>query len=209
MIILFLFVNTVAAQKKIGVELRYGQNITYNTGSLVTDGPTSYYFDVNYEGNPTTSSYSIGIVYALANYHTFKLHFGRHSNGRVLSIIEFGDMPGEITYYNYADKPYDYIQLNPSYVFSLSKSIHVISMELGVAINKRINMADTFFVGINDYHFDFRSSIGYALQLTTHLSVGVNGVFSKSLKDYQDKIFINGEYKPLQLGIECNVKYYL
>lgn len=204
LIIMLTFWTSGISQYSIGVELRTSRNVTYNSSRIEGGGFGYGWYEVTKEGNPITSTYSIGLTYSPNTVSTFKLHIGKHQNGRILDLTEFDDTSSSISFDN-IDLPYNYLQFVPSYAYNIRKGKFGIPIELGLAINKRIKEDDIFYVGINEYNFDFRLSSGIQYNLN-NFRIASNIVYSKSLGNYE-KEYVTGEYKPFQIGIELGIGY--
>lgn len=205
LIIVMLYSTSGFTQVSIGLEVRSSRNVTYNSSKIEGGGSGFGGYEVIKEGNPTTSSYSIGITYSPNMSNTFKLHIGRHQNGRILDLSEHDDTFSLPSIFEKVDLPYTYLQITPSYAFNLQREKYKIPIELGFAINKIINEEDTFYIGINEYNYDLRISSGIHYKLN-NISIGSNVVFSKSVNNYASK-FVDGEYLPNQIGIEVALGY--
>jgi hypothetical protein len=106
------------------------------------------------------------------------------------------------------DIPYVFFQITPSFVYHIVNGKYNIPVEIGLAINKRINEADIFYIPVSDYNYDFRLSSGIDYAFSAAFNLGLNVVFSKALTQYQRKDIIEGEYLPYQIGLELNSKYF-
>ena len=198
------FCTAGISQSSIGVEIRTSRNITYNS-SLIEGGSFGYSgYEVTKEGDPKTSTYSIGFTYSPNLVSTFKLHIGMHQNGRILDLTEYDDTFSSFSYEN-VDLPYNYLQLVPTYAYNFRKGRINIPIEVGFSINKRIKEEDIFYVGITEYNYDFRLSSGIQYDLD-NFRIGSNIVYSKSIGNYETKN-VTGEYKPYQIGIELGIGY--
>jgi hypothetical protein len=108
--------------------------------------------------------------------------------------------------YQHIYLPYHFIQIAPSFSYHLWNRKFQVPVELGLAINKRVNEADIFYIDIKEYNYDIRLSSGIHYQLSD-LTVGGNFVFSKSLNSYQNKSSVSGSYNPYQFGFELSLGY--
>lgn len=203
---LLTFASVGMAQNSFGVEIRTSRNITYNNSQLIYGFSFYNRHDITREENPTTTSYSAGLLYKIGLKSTFKLHLGRHQNGRIIGIETRDDM-GNFASYDKVDIPYNYIQIAPSYAYSLLLGDFSVPIEVGLAINKRIKEEDIFYIRITEYNYDVRLSSGIHYQFD-NVSLGVNFLVSKALRDYEFESYYVGEYDLYQLGAELCVAYY-
>ena len=192
-------------QNTFGVEIRTSINTTHNSSLIKGAGYGYGGFEVTKELNPTTLSYSVGIMYSIKQRSIFKVHIGKHQNGRIFDLTEYDDM---LSYYDYknVDYPYNYLQIVPSYSYRLNIRKIKIPIELGFAINKRIKEEDIFFTGINEYNYDIRLSSGILYNIN-NFEVGCNFLYSKAIKGYENDYIVSGEYIPYQFGIELSLGY--
>jgi len=205
LITLLTFYTAGFTQHTIGVELRTSRNITYNSSRIEGGKYVLAGYTVTKEGNPTTSTYSVGLNYSPNKVSTFKLHIGKHQNGRIVDLIAYDDIFSNS--FEKVDLPYNYLQFVPSYTYNIRKGKFNIPIELGLAINKRINEDDIFYIQITEYNYDMRLSSGIQYNLN-NFKIGSNIVYSKSISNYEVENVI-GEYKPYQLGIEIGIAYTL
>lgn len=200
------FCTSGSSQNSIGVEIRATRNVTYNSSKIEGGGHSFGKYVVTDEGNLKTSTYSIGLTYSPNKVSTFKLHIGKHQNGRIIDLTDY-DHTFSFTNYEHIDLKYNYLQFIPSYAYNIRKRKFNIPIELGIAINKRIKEEDIFYVGITEYNYDFRLSTGIQYNLN-NFTIGSNVVYSKSIANYETEN-VKGEYKPYQIGIEPGIGYIL
>ncbi|MBK8698483.1 MAG: hypothetical protein IPN29_02645 [Saprospiraceae bacterium] len=203
--VILIFSASVFSQSTFGLEIRTSRNVTHNSSKIVGGSYGLGGYKVTKEGNPMTFSYSIALVFSPNTGSMLKIHVGRHQNGRIIDLTEYDDTFSSYSYAN-VDLPYNYLQLIPSYAYNIVKGKFNLPFELGLAINKRINEADIFFLGITEYNFDIRISSGFHYKMN-EFSIGSNLVFSKSIKNYATKS-VNGKYKPYQFGVELSIGYF-
>ncbi|MCB9309946.1 MAG: outer membrane beta-barrel protein [Lewinellaceae bacterium] len=203
-ILLIVFMSSGNAQGKFGIECKIGQNTTFNSSKIEGGGNGYLIYEVTNENNPSTRSYSFGLMYALNPKFFFKLHVGRHQNGRILSLIQSDDAGGYWEYEN-ADLPYKYLQFTPSMSYRFLDGPLKLPIEIGVSVNKLVNDDDIFFVEIKEYNVDVRMSGGLQYELNNFL-FGANLTYSHALSNYLQKD-VRGGYLPYQFGIEFSVGY--
>jgi len=196
--------SSVNAQNRVGLEIRTSINITYNGSSLShgSFGLSSY--KITREGNPTTTSYSAGLLYKANPKINLRLHFGRHQNGRIIDLTTRNDISMTADYQN-VDSPYSFSQITPSISYNIIDSKLTLPIEVGLSINKATNIEDVFFVFLKKYNYDLRISSGVQYHIA-EMHIGINAVLSKSITEYQGK-YEYGKYLPYQIGLELAVGY--
>ncbi len=203
LLIVLIFCNLSKGQTKIGLEFRTSLNSTFNNSEILS----GRYFILTDERNALTNSFSFGLFYDLNRFGVFKVHFGRHQNGRIIDGMSyFGHNGGNYDFFG-IDAPAKYFQIVPSYAYSYSFGKSRIPLELGWAMNKLVNIEDLRFVGINSYNYDIRASLGYEYSIFKNASIGFNAIYSKALTNYSDEFFIDGKFEPYQFGLELSLKY--
>lgn len=204
LLLLLVCVTVGVSQSSFGLEFRTSKNITFNSSAIEGIGLGFETVNVTKEGNPVTLSYSVGLLYHFNQNHTFKIHFGRHRNGRIFDVTIFDDtltsFMGEGV-----DIPYDYFQVVPSYAYSFSYGKFSLPLELGFALNKRINQYDIFYFVVSEYNFDLRLSGGVKYTMN-NFYLGGNMLFSKAIYNY-DLENTTGHFDPFQFGVEVCVGY--
>ena len=196
----------IAAQSDFGFELKWNTCLTKNSGLLLGGSWGLGGYAINGEDDPITHGYSLGIVYNLNERNLVKLHFGKHQNGRILDLTVYDDV-GSSYSYTAVDEPYNYFQIAPSYMYRILNNKVIIPVELGVNINMTINEKDIFFVDINKFNFDIEMSTGVDYVLFPDFIIGLHGVYTRYLNEYQDKETVSGSYKPVQFGLECSLLF--
>lgn len=199
-------ISLVQAQISYGIEARTTYNKTHNRGEI-TGASSGFVVAVTDDwGDPWTYNYSLGLLMGLGNTITFKLHIGRHQNGRVMDFSVMDD-----TFSEYEDQNvlvrYDYLQFTPAISYRASKGAHAFPFELGLSINKSIKKEDIVYFINKAINYDVRLSAGYEYSLSRQLSVGLNAVFSRAINNYLDNEWSYGSFLPTQIGAELNVKY--
>lgn len=198
---------TSQAQGKFGIELRSGRYETYNSGRVLGYSYEKFYgCKIIKEGNPTTTSYSFGLLYKLTKSLTTKLHIGKHQNGRILDLVFFDEFTYNMR--NDEDWPFHYFQICPSFSYRFIDKNFGLPIEVGIAVNKALNEKDASCIFINEYNYDVRLSLGIDYQIM-NFKIGSNFIFSNSLKEYQREEIMQGQYTPYQLGMELSVGFYL
>ena len=206
-LVVFLFLSHQSfTQSNFGLEIKAGRNITTNSGTILGSTPNLSGYIIDKEQNISTNNYGIGVYYNKSNKHFFKLHFGRYQNGRLLDLSLIDDVSGPRPFQN-IKATYSYFQICPSYAYAFRLGKVSIPIELGICINKRINVLDIKYVGISKYNFDMKLSYGATYNLAEDLNLGVNFVYFHALKDYQDKDLVRGVFNPRQYGLELVVAY--
>ena len=196
------------AQSAFGFEAKVGMFKTENSGEIMGGGQCCSWYEITKEDDPITWSYSLGLIYKLNERNLLKLHFGRHQNGRILDAILYDDVfGGPDQVYTSIDQPYHYFQIAPSYSYRILNKKFIIPVEIGININKRVKEAWIFLVGIDEYNFDYEISSGVQYKILDRVLLGVHGVFTDNLSEYQHKETVWGTYEPLMFGIEFSVAY--
>ncbi|MGB4847104.1 MAG: hypothetical protein WBP41_04250 [Saprospiraceae bacterium] len=205
-ILFFLTIHFVSAQSKFGIEFKLSRVKTENSGKLIGGGSCCSFYTITREGDAMTSGFSIGGVYKLNERNLLKLHFGRHQNGRVIDLTDYDDT-GSSNSYTGVNVLYRYFQIAPSYTYRIINKKFVIPVEIGVNINRSANNIDVFYVAVNGYNFDYKIGTGLQYRFIPHFLIGLNGIYTGNINEYQDKYFEWGTFKPKQFGMEVSVLY--
>lgn len=202
--LIFTLYTVGKSQQSIGLEIRTSRNITYNSSRILGGGDAFRGYEVTRESNLTTSTYSFGLIYNINKASTFKLHIGRHKNGRSVGLTVYDDT---FSYFNleYVTVKYNYLQFLPSYTYNIRKGNFNVPIDVGFAINKRIKEFNIAYIGITEYNYDLRLSSGVQYNLN-NFRIGSNIVYSKSIGNYANE-YVGGEYKPYQIGVELEIGY--
>jgi len=196
------------AQPGFEFEVKVGSFKTENSGQLIGGGGGLQYYFITKEDDPISWCYSIGLVCKLNERHLLKLHVGKHRNGRIFDATLYDDVfGGPDNIYTALDMPYYYLQIAPSYSYRILNKKVIIPIEIGININKNINEDYVFLVGLNKYNFDYEISSGLQYKIIDQIILGVHGVFTDNLTEYQDKETVYGTFKPLMFGIEFSASY--
>ncbi len=188
------------SQILVGLEAKGGVFYNYNLGAF-EGGFSGLAYDVIDERNTWTKSYSVGLFFTFRD-HQLKFGLGRHENGRVFDLVRSDDIFGPGILFSDINLPYKYTQyiISYSYVIPVT-TILTIPLEIGVCRNDS-HWENVFYGNPNPINYDLRLGIGAQFLLTDNESLGVKTVIHRYLNEYQYELFVSGEYKPVQWGIE-------
>jgi hypothetical protein len=203
---LFIIVHPVSSQSRFGLEVKAGRTTTFNSGEMMGGGYGLVWYTISSEQDLTANNQSIGMTYRLNERNLLKLHLGRHQNGRVITAMLCDDS-GFCQSFTNANAVYHYIQLAPSYAFRILNKRIIIPLEAGININMRVKEAYILLVGINEFNFDYEFSTGLDYKLEPNFLIGLHGIYTSNINEYQDKMSVYGTYKPKQLGFEFSINY--
>ena len=200
-----LIVQSAFSQSKWGIEFKGSRFNTSNSGALKggNDGERSY--TILEEDDLLTYSQSLGVVYRINEKNLVKLHLGRHQNGRVLSIYACTDTGCET--YNDIQEGYQYFQIALSYAYRLLNKRIMIPLEGGININRLTNEIKLSGAPLNEYNFDYEISAGVDYRLDPELIIGLHGLFTGNMNEYQDSDIETGTFLPKSLGLEFSIIY--
>ena len=192
-------------QSRFGIEFKISKFKTQNTGHLISIPP---YTEITKEEDAISYGFSGGVVYKFDERNLIKLHFGRHHNGSIFTVVNFSDVIGSYETYYRIDKPYSYFQIAPSYAYRILNKKLVIPAEVGLNINKQIKEWNAAVGGVDEYNFDFELTTGIHYRIIDKFLVGIQGIYTKSIGEYQ-KWYVYGNFKPQQFGVEFSAIYEL
>jgi len=202
----FLTYHTSFGQPRWGIEFKGSRANTTNSGQLLGGSSGLVTYTIDKEGDLETSSQSLGVIYKLDDRSLLKFHLGSHQNGRTLSLTAC-DTLGQCTTYNNVTVGFQYFQLAPSFCYRVINKKFIVPVEAGINMNILRKEDDDFFIKLNKTNFDYELSTGLDYRIDSTLMVGLHGIYSGSLTEYQDPEEVNGTYKPNQLGFEFSVLY--
>jgi len=190
-------------QSRWGIEFKGSKVNNFNSGEILGGS----YKRVDEESDLVTNSQSVGVIYKLNDRNLLKFHIGNHQNGRTLSYSECSDIFGDCHSYTDFISAFHYLQLAPSYCFRILNKKIIIPIEVGININKQRGEEYNIFFAVNKFNFDYEFSTGLDYKIDSTLMIGLHGVFTGNLSEYQDNESIYGTYEPKQLGVEFSILY--
>lgn len=202
-ILLCLSVQILVAQSKFGIEIKGSIHQTENSGKV--EG-SLLFSHIKNERRAINYSSSVGVSYEIKESHIVKLHFGWHQNGIMFDLRFIDDQSGVKPYYE-INKPLNYYQLSPSYVYRIWNTKLIIPLEIGLNINKRTKDSD-LLLPIRNINFDLRLGLGIHYHLSKQLIAGVNGIYVSNISNYEES-YVIGTYRPKQIGLELSIQYEL
>jgi len=205
-VLLFVALHPSFGQARWGIEFKGSRSNTTNNGQLLGGSDGSITYTIDNEDDLETSSQSLGVIYKLDDRNLLKFHLGSHQNGRTLTLTACDDN-GQCTTYSNVTVGFRYFQLAPSYCYRVLNKKFIIPVEAGINMNIQRKENDVIFIKINEFNLDYEISTGLDYRIDSTLMVGLHGIYSGNLNEYQDKEFVNGTYKPKQLGFEFSVLY--
>jgi len=204
--LLFVILQSSSGQSRWGIEFKGSRSNTTNSGQLMGGSSRYGYYTIEQEDDLVTSSQSLGVIYKLDDRSLLKFHLGSHQNGRTLSFTECDDV-GQCTTYSNITIGFKYFQLAPSYCYRILNKKFIIPVEAGINFNILRNEYEGYLIHINSLNFDYELSTGLDYRIDSTLMVGLHGIFSGNINEYQDTDTVNGTYEPKQLGFEFSVLY--
>jgi hypothetical protein len=203
---LFVVLQTGFAQSRWGIEFK-GSRVNTTNSCQLTGGSRAgnSYFVVDNEEDLETSSQSLGVIYKLDDRNLLKFHLGSHQNGTTLSFTEYDDVG--FTSYSNITVGFHYFQFAPSYCYRVINKKFIVPIEAGINVNILRKENDNYPIEIKKFNFDYEISTGLDYRIDSTLMVGLHGVFSSNISEYQENEELNGTYLPKQIGLELSVLY--
>jgi hypothetical protein len=193
------------AQSKWGIEFKGSRFNTSNSGQLQGGNTGEGSYTILEEDDLLTYSQSLGVIYRFNERNLVKLHFGSHQNGRVLSIKSCSDVGCET--YNDINEVYQYFQIAASYAYRILNKRFMIPVEAGININRNTNEVKLIGAQLNKYNFDYEISIGVDYRLDPELIIGIHGLFTGNINEYQNADIETGTFLPKSIGLEFSIIY--
>ena len=193
------------AQSKWGIEVKGSRFNTTNSGQLKGGSYGIGSYTILEEEDLVTYSQSLGVVYRVNERNLLKLHLGTHQNGHVISLISCSDVGCET--YNDVHEVYQYFQIAFSYAYRIVNKRVMIPVEAGININRLRNEAKLASYPLNEYNFDYEISGGVDYRLDPELIIGLHGLFTGNINEYQDSDVETGTFLPKSLGLEFSIMY--
>lgn len=204
--ILISISTSAFAQSKWGIEIKGSRFNTTNSGQLEGGSYGFSYYMIDDEKDLVAYSQSLGLIYLLNDKHLIKLHLGNHQNGRELSITSCDDV-GNCTSDTDVNAVYHYFQIAPSYTYRFIHKRLLLPIEAGININLERNEIKQYYVPVKSVNFDYEFSVGLDYRLDPELIIGLHGLFTGNINEYQDESIEYGTLKPKELGIEFSIIY--
>jgi hypothetical protein len=201
----FFIINFASAQSKFGIEIKVARYNSSNSGEITDGGNGTFIYTINNEEDLVAYSQSLGVIYNLNDKSALKLHIGNHETGHVLSWSKIEQ--GASTPYPDVNEIYHYIQLAPSYSYRILNKKISIPVEAGINVNFNTQGPENLIVDINKTNFDYEISTGIDYKIDPFFIIGLHGLYTANINEYQDKETVNGTYKPKQLGLEFSIQY--
>lgn len=201
----FLIIHLSSAQSRFGIEFKGARYNCSNSGHISDGGNGVFIYTISNEEDLVAYSQSLGVTYKLNEKSLLKFHIGNHQIGHVLSWskIEQGFVTPELD----VTEVYHFLQFAPSYSYRILNKKFIIPVEAGINVNINTQDADNVIVDINKVNYDYEISTGLDYAIDPFLIIGLHGLYTGNINEYQDKDTVNGTYKPKEFGFEFSIQY--
>ena len=201
----FIIFHLSTAQSRFGIEFKGARYNCSNSGHITDGGNGTFFYSIQNEEDLVAYSQSLGVTYTLNEVSSLKFHIGNHQIGHVLSWSKIEQ--GIETPYPDVTEVYHFLQFAPSYSYKLLNKKFMIPVEAGININVNTQDADNVIVDINKVNYDYEISTGLDYAIDPFLIIGLHGLYTGNINEYQDKDTVNGTYTPKEFGIEFSIQY--